>query len=345
MTPQAFSEVLHWPQLCRTGKLMIQNNSSDEVAVWLQNFSDVLEREDEIDIPSATTQFYELAALNPGEHYSLLNFNGAAQVKISYQCDGIDYPLSTLEGGELTFNLNSHKFAQQLSQQSGQKLDQASAQQEQQIIWLQNIYPGPNTVKLEYLNFAFQVVSSTEVTLAPSQYSKVAPPTAPDWSYVRVSSDKKYNAFNLISSRLSPPVLISPVRSAPINPESASYFLVGPRKSDGDSFVVKITDTALIARARDLVQHPEKEKIVFGRVIKGSQGFNRNWFKKEKTHWSWSVSEVTNFDDIGSTACNGNPQFLEDRVDFWINDPGRICFWNYRIKKELTPEQVASGQP
>lgn len=323
MTPQAFSEVLHWPQLCSTGKLLIQNTTTSDTAVWLQSFSDVLEREDEIDLPASSTQSIELDPLNAGQHYSLLNFNNSGEVKFNYLCDGISYSLSSIEGGELLFNKTTPA---------------------EQIIWLQNIYPGANTLKLEYLNFAFQVVRETQVELAPSEYSKISPPSDLNWSYVRVSSEKKYNAFNLTADALSSPVLISPTRSE-INPDSASYFLVGPRKSDGDSFVVKITDGALIARARDLVQHPEKEKIVFGRVIKGSQGFNRNWFKKEKTHWSWSVSEVTNFDDIGSTACNGNPQFLEDRVDFWINDPGRICFWNYRIKKELTPEQVASGKP
>ena len=83
--------------------------------------------------------------------------------------------------------------------------------------------------------------------------------------------------------------------------------------------------------------------MLFARIQKDHQGFNRNWSKAEKNFWSWSTSEVPNFADIGSTACNGIPQEVEDRIDYWATDPGQICFWNYRVKKELSPSQVAAG--
>ena len=83
--------------------------------------------------------------------------------------------------------------------------------------------------------------------------------------------------------------------------------------------------------------------MLFARIQKNHQGFNRNWSKVEKSFWSWSASEVTDFADLGSTACNGAPQEVDDRMDYWVIDPGQICFWNYRVKKELSPLEVATG--
>ena len=99
----------------------------------------------------------------------------------------------------------------------------------------------------------------------------------------------------------------------------------------------------MAVRARELIKFPQKEKMVFAKIQKQHSGFNRNWTKPEKSFWSWSTSEVTNFADLGSTACNGTPQEVEDRFEHWIVDPGQICFWNYRVKKELTPAEVAAG--
>jgi hypothetical protein len=118
---------------------------------------------------------------------------------------------------------------------------------------------------------------------------------------------------------------------------------VGARTGADDNFVVKIEKPELIEKARTQIKNPALEKIVFAKIAKDHNGFNRN-FNSGGSFWSWSATEVTGFGDFGSTACNGQPQMLEDRVDSWIENPGQICFWSYRIKRELTSDEITKGK-
>ena len=167
--------------------------------------------------------------------------------------------------------------------------------------------------------------------------------TEKSWAFVRVQGANRFAAFNLTTSGSEGPILIASQPSDTVS-ESAAYFEVRSQDNISDSFIAKITDPDLITQARLQISNPNLEKILFAKITKGHSGFNRNWTKTEKPFWSWSVSEVTSIADLASTSCNGLPQAVEDRVDYWVKDPGRICFWSYRIRKELKPSEVASGE-
>ena len=322
--PKLNAEILHWPQICfgeNSGELHIKNNSSKNTSVWIQKFNKTLLSEIEVPISAKSNFILALDSLANSERYSLLNMNQPSSIEVKYKCHQNVYSSSSIEGGELTFRKSSFLTNK---------------------IWIQNLYTDVNHVKIEFQDINFNKIAIEELSLAPSisiQFS--IPNSIINWAYFKISSSHKSSIFNLTSTGADRPIQVTPVKTQ-VDPD-AFYFLVESRSGSSDSFIVKITQPSLVESARELVKNPQKEKILFARIQKDHQGFNRNWSKPEKNFWSWSTSEVTSFGDIGSTVCNGSPQEVEDRTDFWVEDPGRICFWNYRIRKELSPQNVESG--
>lgn len=323
-TSELQAEVLRWPQVCLSGELQIVNSNSSEISIWLQKFSNNKLEEIEYTIKSRSTRTIPLAVQSSDEFYSVLHFNPSRTVQVQYDCLNQKFSAHHFEGGILTYrksNLEENK------------------------LWIQNLYSDANHLEIEYLGQQFEVVHRTTVVLKSLQNLTVKTPDDLDpntWVFVRVQAAQRFASFNLTLNGADGPIFID-TQKTEVN-QNAAYFVVGPRDNNGDQFVIQITDPKMIAQARQQIANPNLEKIIFAKIQKGSSGFNRNWNKLEKSFWSWSTSEVTNIADIGSTECNGIPQAVEDRVDSWVNNPGRICFWSYRIKKELTPDEVASGQ-
>lgn len=325
---KTYAEIFHWPQICsdeNIGELHFKNRNSTEVSVWLQKFSKTLLSESEVKINANSDLVLPLAGLNKEERYSLLKMNPQQKIEISYKCQSHFYELSSLEGGELTFKKSDLEINK---------------------ILIQNLYTDNNIVQIEFLNSDFKIISVENLVLPPSGRILYSVPEAiSKWTHFRISASHKSSIFNLSSLGASKPFKIIPQKTQ-VDP-NAFYFLVESRNSSAsnktDSFLVKISDKLLVEKARELIKNPQKEKILFARIQKDHQGFNRNWSKTEKNFWSWSTTEVTSFGDLGSTACNGDPQEVEDRIDFWAEDPGQICFWNYRVKKELTAQNVEFG--
>lgn len=316
----AKAKVLYWPDLCSSPTLIIENKTSLEKAVWLQKFTNDELIETEYVLTPKQVLKIDLTKQTETERSSLLHFNESNALNVQYNCENIDYPATDLDGADITYKkipLRHHK------------------------LWIQNTYTGSNTVQLEYRDTKMKLLK-TQTLQIDSQKTLSLVESEVTWSYLTVSSANRLVSYLLDENGSSTPYKTAPHPSTPAL--DGSYFLVNSRSGNDDSFVVKITDAKLIEKARYYAAHPETEKIVFATVQKDHQGFNRNMNLKTKPLWSWSPTEVTGFGDFGSTSCNGQPQELEDRVDQWIEGIGRICFWNYRIKKELTPSEVSGKQ-
>lgn len=315
------AEVFHWPQLCEHGELVIQNRGEKEAAVWLQKFNRNLIRESELEIPAKSSLTVNLEPLLKDERFSLLNIDTESLLAVNYKCGGRDFSASKIEGGELTFK--------------------RTPQNENQL-WLQNLYSDKNEFRLEFNDAEGKILTRQQLQLPALQSLLfIVPDNIKQWTRLKITGSEKSAIFSLTETGNELPLSVAPQRSE--TDPAAAYFLVGPRTGNSDTFIVKIKDEKTAERARDLIKFPHREKMLFAKIQKQHSGFNRNWSKPEKSFWSWSTSEVTNFADLGSTACNGTPQEVEDRMDHWVTDPGQICFWNYRVKKELTPAEVANG--
>lgn len=323
LTSISGAEILRWPQACNAGELQITNLKDVGLRVWLQKFQPTLISETEINIkPSGIHKLY-LKTSSSRERFNIMNLNGSDAIAVQFMCSTKVYRAHSFEGGNLTYR----------------KSDLPQSQ-----IWLQNLYTGNNLITVEYQNRRFEKIASSSITLAAlGQYSYKVPLQFENWAYVKISAKQRFAAHNLTSVGSDGPFMVNPQAS---NVDvKASYFVVAPRSQVGDSYTVKTTSPEMIQLARDQIANPSLEKILFAKIQKNGGGFNRNWSKLEKSFWSWSVSEITNFADVGSTACNGVPQAVEDRVDTWVKNPGQICFWNYRILKEISADEVASGIP
>ena len=105
-----------------------------------------------------------------------------------------------------------------------------------------------------------------------------------------------------------------------------------------DSFVVGLTNPVLIAHARALITQglAAGSPIVFADISVGGDGINRDLLKADAPAWSWHVTQVTGFGDLGIELLDGWPTFVEKDVQGWIkNTGGHIGFWNYTVTAEL----------
>jgi hypothetical protein len=315
------AKILYWPDFCSNGTLHVTNTGSNEKFVWLQKFDDQLQSETELAVSAQSTLNFHVEKTHDTERNSLLYFDNTSELKARFTCLNEGHTTSLFDGGLLTYKRSSSNHHK---------------------LWLQNIYSDMNDVKVKILDKKTQLIKEMSFSLNKSETKAISLDTFSNWQNIQISSLHKFSSFLLNGNGSE-----KPSNSEPIKTEidsKASYFLVGSRSGEDDTFVVKISDEKLIAQARQLIKNPSSEKIVFAQIKKDHQGFNRNFNNPSKSLWSWSTSEVTSFGDFGSTSCNGHPQTIEDRVDSWVEYPGRICFWDYRLKKELTIEEVQTGK-
>ena len=317
----AAAEVVRWPQVCSQGQLRIQNKTAADTKFWLQKFDPDLQSETEFMVTGKSSLLINITAKKKSERFSVLHFQQPQGIEAVFNCQKKTYPAHSFEGGKLTYRRSDLRHNQ---------------------FWIQNLYSDKNEFKISYLDSTRQELKTVTVNLSSGGMTIYKSNEAvKNWRYLRIEAHDRFAAFNLNSRGSEGPFLIEVQK---INSVAAAYFVVGSQDHAGDSFITKITDPLMIAKAREQITNPALQKILFAKIKKGHSDFNRNWMKKEKSFWSWSTSEVTNIADLGSTACNGLPQAVEDRTDSWLTDPGNICFWSYRIQKELTAEQVATGE-
>jgi len=105
------------------------------------------------------------------------------------------------------------------------------------------------------------------------------------------------------------------------------------------SFVVSLTDPDLIAQARAQISSPGdfRARILIGQISGGSGGVNQNLRGSFNAPWSWHVAKVVKFAEMASQGCDGSPDFVEDFLQSWLDSKSNICFWSYRITRELQP--------
>lgn len=317
----ANGEVFRWPKLCATQTVSVENRSNKEQTVWLQEWEKHLVDELDHIVPPKGKIFLQLSH-DPSistQDYSLLALDNPKDLVIETHCNLRDVvSADSLEGGVVYFKINPRAVNE---------------------VQLKNLFPGRNTFYIEDLSLV-KKSAPLEIDVEGRELFKFTLKPEPTSTWIKISARERFRSIVKTAATVLKPAHVKPQRSVAATDEK--YFLMGSSDNTGDQFVVKIRDPAMVQKARDQITNPNLHKIVFAKIILGSQGFNRNMIKKEKSFWSWSVTEVTNISDFGSTACNGFPQMLEDQAEAWVRGLGKICFWSYRIKKELTYDEVTN---
>lgn len=315
-----FAEVLRWPQGCLRGELHVTNPTETAMQGWLQKFKPSLVTEVEHQFPANSSTRISITAKSSTERFSLLHLRAPGSLQATLHCKTKLYPAHSFEGGILTYRRTDFS---------------------ENLLHIQNLFVADNTVQIQFFDRRFNLLSESSLKLKSRAKINFKIPTL-NWNYVKVSGDNRLAVFSMTTTGSEGPMIIA--RQPSQVTDDAAYFELKSRDKVGDSFIVKISNAEMILQARAQIANPNLEKIIFAKIARGHAGFNRNWSKKDRAFWSWSTTEVTAIADLASTSCNGIPQAVEDRVDFWTQNPGRICFWSYRIKREIKPADVASGE-
>lgn len=324
------SEVFYAPDLCAPQDLnvVLVNPGKEPLKAWLQVRigNDIDEIQQEIDSESKV----KVSGEEFLKHHQAFTVKTPSNNKLQVvlQCSGMDeVMLGTTTSPTISYQLP----------EASQSLK----------LHLLNLYLKSNTVHLKAFAADGAVMAERTTTLQNSYDTQSLKWILPSPAVrVDIQAEARLNAVVLYESRnlelQSPSVVSNPVR---FNVDTNKvYFLVSTREEHPDAaFVIALDDPQKIATAREQITHPELEKIVVAKVGLGSGNFNRAFMSADKSPYSWSVTQVDAFADFANIDCDGNPDLVEERLQRKLMEGGRICFWRYRVVRELTPLEVMTG--
>ena len=121
--------------------------------------------------------------------------------------------------------------------------------------------------------------------------------------------------------------------------DTYTYYLVGFDTENANwrdtAFVVRTKNQQLIQKADAQLTLPVIERqIVFGNLVAGDGGFNKNASHSFKWHFNetdWSLVDITAeiYDGKPFTDVDADP-------DYWLNTMKRFGAWSSYIKRKLT---------
>lgn len=95
----------------------------------------------------------------------------------------------------------------------------------------------------------------------------------------------------------------------------------------GETFTILLQDSATIATARTLL-HTDGTIVVHGELARGDGGFN--------TGYSWHLKPATvTFVDLAMEICDGRPSFVEEELEYFLDEVKYYCPWGATIVEEL----------
>lgn len=94
-------------------------------------------------------------------------------------------------------------------------------------------------------------------------------------------------------------------------------------------FVVRTSDPRVIATARQQLKlPPEQRKLhINGLLAAGDGGYNAPWHWRIKDN-NWDFAEVS------IELCDGRPRYVEDDLDYWVNNVKSFCPWSSFVLQE-----------
>ncbi|MDG0818198.1 BP74-related protein [Bdellovibrio svalbardensis] len=328
--PAKASEVFYSPDLCAPEELnlVLINNSDQPLKAWTQVRSKMDIDEIQFDIPAQTKSKISGDEFLKSRQAFTVKTNDNDKLQVILQCaHRPELSLGTFTSPEVT-----HLFSKPT-----QSLK----------IHLLNLFLKSNSVKMKALGSLGEVIEERSITLENYYDTESL-----KWILPRPVSRLEISGTDRLHSEVlyeSQDVELQSKGSAlknvtfNVNPEK-TYFLVSTKNQNpSGAFVIALDEAQKIATAREQIADPELEKIVVATVSLGSGNFNRAFASPDKSPYSWSVSQVDAFADFAHIDCDGSPDLVEERLERKLLEGGRICFWRYRVVRELSPLEVSTG--
>lgn len=325
------SETVYAPGFCEPSELTvtIKNKTKEMQRAWSQVRIDEEIQEQHFDL-TAGSQIQI-----PGERFLSLKQGFAfktwdkSSLSISANCAGsLNYPLNETTSPEVTHYLPSGITSVKMQ--------------------LMNLFLKAQTIKLRGYGKFGNLLGQKEIII-----EKYYDTSALKWTFseevMRIEITGEQRIHSLLSFEEKSVEKISPALPKAVSLTPAlkkNYFMVSTKGANPEeAFVIALDDPQQISTAREQIQNKELEKIIVARIELGHGGFNRALSAKDKSPYSWSVYYVDAFADFAHIDCDGSPDLTEERLPQKLSEGGgRICFWRYRVIKELTLDEVASGK-
>lgn len=98
------------------------------------------------------------------------------------------------------------------------------------------------------------------------------------------------------------------------------------------TIVAKTSEPEVISAIEDELQKPfdERNMHINGEIARGNEGYNSDW----SWHFienQWSLAEIS------TEVCDGRPGFVEEDLDYWVDQVGNFCPWSARVVGEVNP--------
>lgn len=319
---RAHGEADYAPQICPASELELEvrNPGSEPEPFWLQVREDgrlVQEIADEA---------------NPGEtlRRAGADFLAGAQTFSVRQ-----------RGSRLRFTLNCAGSVALTPATSPRADFDLRGQRAPLLVRVQNLHHSAQLVAVRFLAADGRVLAETSLALPKSYVSvenKLEIPAGA--ARLRLDGEARLNSRLLNSTDLREIPALTPVPAEIHVPASRAYFLL---TNDGasESFVVSTDNADLADQARDLIRR-KSYKITFALAEAApAANENRDFVSAGAPPWSWRAKELYGFNDLGHQDCSGSPSMLEDRVV--AGAERMICFWSFRLRRELTADEVRTG--
>lgn len=325
------SQIFYSPAVCAPENLtvLVTNRTNEPQRIWTQVRFDQeiderhhdLEAKSQLKIPGKVFLFEQ-------KSYAIKAWDQNV-VKVTSSCaDSFSMPLSDLTSAHVSHWLPSSIKTVKLH--------------------VMNLYLKSNSIHLKAFNRAGAVIGERDLRIEKYYDTETLKWSfTEDVSHIEVRGQERLHSVlsydDGMKELVSPASALKPV-PLPLD-ASKTYFLVStkdPRPEE--AFVIALDKPELVATAREQIRNPALEKIVVAGIELGHGGFNRAFMSRDKSPYSWSVNRVDAFADFAHIDCDGSPEITEERLLLKLNEGGRICFWRYRVVKELSAEEVSSGR-
>lgn len=99
-------------------------------------------------------------------------------------------------------------------------------------------------------------------------------------------------------------------------------------------FVVRISDPAVVALAREIVAGRQPQRVILGELRPGEGGFNHD--PTAGRIWSWHLDPATvRLVDAVIELCDGLPSYVEEDLAYWLSTVGKYCPWLGELEREI----------
>jgi hypothetical protein len=117
------------------------------------------------------------------------------------------------------------------------------------------------------------------------------------------------------------------------NDEWFTTFLFAVKGVEAESgvFVAKTNDRTVVKKAREQLLLPKEKRNLHinGKLEAADRGSNMNW--------SWQFQPNTwDLVEISAADCDGTPQMVEDKLDYWLREVTSFCPWRSIVLLEMS---------